>query len=140
MVSLHLLGLYLAQVRGTMSREAIGEMVDRILELPGQVERALRLDEEVSALAERFADARDFLFLGRHTGYPAALEGALKLKELSYIPAQGYPGHTQSLVLGAALLVVSVQLWLIGLLADLIAANRRLLEEVLYKQIGRAHV
>ena len=91
MVALHLLGLYLAQVRGTLSREEIGEAVDRILELPGQVQRALELDEQVSQLASIYGDARDFIFLGRHTGYPAALEGALKLKELSYIHAEGYP-------------------------------------------------
>jgi glucosamine--fructose-6-phosphate aminotransferase (isomerizing) len=91
MVALHLLGLYLAQVRGTMSREEIGEAVDRILDLPGQVRRALDLDEQVTALAKEYGDARDFIFLGRHTGYPAAMEGALKLKEISYIHAEGYP-------------------------------------------------
>jgi glucosamine--fructose-6-phosphate aminotransferase (isomerizing) len=90
MVALHLLGLYLAQVRGTMSPEDIGEMVDRILELPAQVRRAIELDDQVTMLAEIYGDARDFLFLGRHTGYPAAMEGALKLKELSYIHAEGY--------------------------------------------------
>jgi glucosamine--fructose-6-phosphate aminotransferase (isomerizing) len=90
MVALHLLGLYLAQVRGTLSREEIGEYVDRILELPGQVQRAIALDEQVTQLATAYGDARDFIFLGRHTGYPAALEGALKLKELSYIHAEGY--------------------------------------------------
>ena len=91
MVSLHLLGLYLAQVRETMAPEEIGEMVDRILELPDQVRRTLELDEQVTRLAESYGDAPDFLFLGRHTGYPAALEGALKLKEISYIHAEGYP-------------------------------------------------
>jgi glucosamine--fructose-6-phosphate aminotransferase (isomerizing) len=91
MVALHLLGLYLGQVRGTMSGPEIGEMVDRILELPGQVRRTLDLDEQVTKLAETYGDATDILFLGRHTGYPAALEGALKLKEISYIHAEGYP-------------------------------------------------
>ena len=90
MVALHLLGLYLAQVRGTLSREEIGGFVDRILELPEQVERAIALDEQVTELAGLYGDARDFIFLGRHTGYPSALEGALKLKELSYIHAEGY--------------------------------------------------
>ena len=60
-------------------------------ELPAQVQRAIGLDEQVRALAERYRDARDVLFIGRHTGYPAALEGALKLKELSYIHAEGFP-------------------------------------------------
>jgi glucosamine--fructose-6-phosphate aminotransferase (isomerizing) len=91
MVALDLLALYLAQVRKTMFPEEIGMVVDQILELPGQVRRALQLDDQIRELAERHYGARDFLFIGRHTGYPAALEGALKLKELSYIHAEGYP-------------------------------------------------
>jgi glucosamine--fructose-6-phosphate aminotransferase (isomerizing) len=91
MVSLHLVALYLAQVRATMFPEEIAEVLERMNELPEQVERALRLDEGCSQLAERFRDAHDVLFMGRHTGYPAALEGALKLKELSYLHAEGYP-------------------------------------------------
>jgi glutamine---fructose-6-phosphate transaminase (isomerizing) len=91
MVALDLLALYLAQVRGTMFPEEIGAMVDRMLELPSQVHRTLDLDDQITDLAERYHTARDFLFMGRHTGYPAALEGALKLKEISYIHAEGYP-------------------------------------------------
>jgi glucosamine--fructose-6-phosphate aminotransferase (isomerizing) len=91
MVALHLLALYLAQVRGVMFGEEIGHVVDQMLQLPAQVRRTLALDAQVRALAERFAGARDVLFIGRHTGYPAALEGALKLKEISYIHAEGYP-------------------------------------------------
>jgi glucosamine--fructose-6-phosphate aminotransferase (isomerizing) len=91
MVSLHLVALYLAQVRGSMFPEEIGEVLDRMDELPEQVRRALELDGRCRELAERFQAARDVLFIGRHTGYPAALEGALKLKELSYIHAEGYP-------------------------------------------------
>jgi glutamine---fructose-6-phosphate transaminase (isomerizing) len=91
MVALYLVALYLAQVRKTMFPEEIGSVVDRILELPGHVQRSLKLDRQVQDLAQRFHQARDFLFIGRHTGYPAALEGALKLKEISYIHAEGYP-------------------------------------------------
>ncbi|MGH2657164.1 MAG: glutamine--fructose-6-phosphate transaminase (isomerizing) [Actinomycetota bacterium] len=91
MVALDLLALYLAQVRRTMFPEEIGGIVDRMLELPSQVRRALELDAAITDLAERYHTARDFLFIGRHTGYPAALEGALKLKEISYIHAEGYP-------------------------------------------------
>jgi glutamine---fructose-6-phosphate transaminase (isomerizing) len=91
MVSLHLVALYLAQVRGSMFPEEIGEVLDRMHELPEQVQRALGLEERCRELAQRFREARDVLFIGRHTGYPAALEGALKLKELSYIHAEGYP-------------------------------------------------
>src|ERR671918_122479 len=91
MVALDLLALYLAQVRRTMFPEEIGGIVDRMLELPRDVRRALELDQQVQAIAEKYHQARDVLFIGRHTGYPAALEGALKLKEISYIHAEGYP-------------------------------------------------
>jgi glucosamine--fructose-6-phosphate aminotransferase (isomerizing) len=91
MVALDLVALYLAQVRKTMFPEEIGYVVDRILELPAQVKRCLQLDGQLRELAGRYHEARDFLFIGRHTGYPAALEGALKLKEISYIHAEGYP-------------------------------------------------
>jgi glutamine---fructose-6-phosphate transaminase (isomerizing) len=91
MVALDLVALYLAQVRGTKFPHEIAEIVAELRTLPQKVERALQLDQEVLALAARYAGAQDFLFIGRHTGYPAALEGALKLKEISYIHAEGYP-------------------------------------------------
>ena len=91
MVALHLVALYLAQVRGSMFPAEVGEVVDRLRELSGLVRRTLELDEQVRAIAERYAEVRDVLFIGRHTGYPAALEGALKLKEISYVHAEGYP-------------------------------------------------
>jgi glutamine---fructose-6-phosphate transaminase (isomerizing) len=91
MVSQYLVALYLAQVRGTRFPEEIAEVLTELEELPGKVERAIALDDQVRALAERYGDARDMLFIGRHTGYPAALEGALKLKELSYLHAEGHP-------------------------------------------------
>ncbi len=91
MVSQYLVALYLAQVRGSMFPAEIAEILDRMDELPAQVQRAIELDGAVQVLAERFKDVRDVLFIGRHTGYPAALEGALKLKELSYVHAEGFP-------------------------------------------------
>jgi len=91
MVAQHLTALYLAQVRGAMFPEEIAAIVDGMRELPEQVERALGLEDQVAGVAAEYRDARDFLFIGRHTGYPAALEGALKLKEISYIHAEGYP-------------------------------------------------
>ena len=91
MVSQYVLAMYLAQVRGSMFPEEIGEVLTRMAELSGKVEAAIRLDERIQALAERFAASRDWLFIGRHTGFPAALEGALKLKEISYVHAEGYP-------------------------------------------------
>ncbi len=91
MVALHLTALYLAQVRGSMFPEEIARVVDEMHRLPEVVRRAIELDDRVREIAERHRRARDILFIGRHTGYPAALEGALKLKELSYVHAEGYP-------------------------------------------------
>jgi glucosamine--fructose-6-phosphate aminotransferase (isomerizing) len=91
MVALHLLALYLAQVRGTMYPAEIAGFVDLMAALPRQVERALALDDQVQEISRRYHGVSDALFIGRHTGFPAALEGALKLKEISYIHAEGYP-------------------------------------------------
>ncbi|HET7237244.1 MAG TPA: glutamine--fructose-6-phosphate transaminase (isomerizing) [Actinomycetota bacterium] len=91
MAALHLVALYVAQERGAMFPTEIAEIVERLQELPDQVETTLRLDGQIRAIAKEIVEARDVLFLGRHTGYPAALEGALKMKELSYLHAEGYP-------------------------------------------------
>jgi glutamine---fructose-6-phosphate transaminase (isomerizing) len=91
MVALHLTALYLAQIRGSMFPEEIAEVVDEMRRLPEGVRAAIALDEQVRSIAERYTRANDVLFIGRHTGYPAALEGALKLKEVSYVHAEGYP-------------------------------------------------
>jgi glucosamine--fructose-6-phosphate aminotransferase (isomerizing) len=91
MVALHLTALYLAQVRVAMYPEEIAEVVEHMHALPAQVEVTLSLDGQIRDLAARYQHARDVLFIGRHTGYPAALEGALKLKEISYVHAEGHP-------------------------------------------------
>jgi glucosamine--fructose-6-phosphate aminotransferase (isomerizing) len=91
MVSQYLVALYLAQARGTMFPAEIAAVLAELDRLPGKVERAIGLEPRVAAIAEELKDAHDVLFIGRHTGYPAALEGALKLKELSYQHAEGYP-------------------------------------------------
>jgi glucosamine--fructose-6-phosphate aminotransferase (isomerizing) len=91
MVALEMLALYLAQVRATLFPGEVWEILDEMRALPAQVERTLELDAQIQGLAERYAGAPDVLFMGRHTGYPAALEGALKLKEISYVHAEGYP-------------------------------------------------
>jgi glucosamine--fructose-6-phosphate aminotransferase (isomerizing) len=89
-VALALLGLYLGRARG-LAEERGRELVCRLIQLPQLVTRTLALEPQVRALAERFEDARNFLYLGRGVNFPAALEGALKLKEISYIHAEGYP-------------------------------------------------
>ncbi len=91
MVAQHLTALYLAQVRGAAFPDEIEAVVREMRALPPKVERALALEDQVATIAAEYADVRDVLFIGRHTGYPAALEGALKLKEISYIHAEGYP-------------------------------------------------
>ena len=91
MAALHVLALYVAQARGSMFPEEVADLFDQLQEIPGHVERALLSEDYVKQLAGRYGDARDVLFIGRHTGYPSALEGALKLKEISYLHAEGYP-------------------------------------------------
>ena len=89
-VALLLLGLYLGRQRG-LSAEDGRRLVSQLVQLPELVERALAVEPQVRALAERYADARNALYLGRGANFPVALEGALKLKEISYIHAEGYP-------------------------------------------------
>jgi glucosamine--fructose-6-phosphate aminotransferase (isomerizing) len=91
LTALYLFALYLAQVRGTMSEERAAEAMQELTRLPGKLEHLLTRDEECEALAKLYVRAHDFLFLGRGIHYPIALEGALKLKEISYIHAEGYP-------------------------------------------------
>ena len=89
-VALALLGLHLGRQRG-LSAEVGREFVCRLAQLPNHVARILTLEPEIMALARRFAEARNALYLGRGVNFPVALEGALKLKEISYIHAEGYP-------------------------------------------------
>jgi glucosamine--fructose-6-phosphate aminotransferase (isomerizing) len=89
-VALALLGLYLGRERG-LSEERGRELVCRLIQLPQLVARALELEPQVRALAARFATTPNALYLGRGVNFPVALEGALKLKEISYIHAEGYP-------------------------------------------------
>ncbi|SFS07936.1 glutamine--fructose-6-phosphate transaminase [Granulicella pectinivorans] len=92
LTALFLFALYLAQVRGTITEAQSRELVDELSKVPGKVEEILRsIDDQCCTLAKSFSTARDFLFLGRGIHYPIALEGALKLKEISYIHAEGYP-------------------------------------------------
>jgi glutamine---fructose-6-phosphate transaminase (isomerizing) len=91
LTALNLFALYLAQVRGAMTAEQIRTAAQELTLVPGKLETILTHDEACEDLAKRFQRAQDFLFLGRGIHYPIALEGALKLKEISYIHAEGYP-------------------------------------------------
>ena len=90
LVACYLLGLYLAQVRGTKYGDEIGAVVRELAMMPDRVQQVLDDSATIYALADRFKHARSVLFLGRHAGFPVALEGALKLKELAYIHAEGF--------------------------------------------------
>jgi glutamine---fructose-6-phosphate transaminase (isomerizing) len=91
LTALYLFALYLAQVRGTMTAEQSKAAVQGLTHIPGKLEQILTHDETCNELAKTYVRAQDFLFLGRGIHYPIALEGALKLKEISYIHAEGYP-------------------------------------------------
>ncbi|MFF2369900.1 glutamine--fructose-6-phosphate transaminase (isomerizing) [Agromyces sp. NPDC058110] len=88
--ALYLFGLHLARVRGTVSPEVLADALAELQAIPAKLETALGQSERVAELAHWMADTRSVLFLGRHVGYPIAMEGALKLKELAYIHAEGF--------------------------------------------------
>jgi glucosamine--fructose-6-phosphate aminotransferase (isomerizing) len=91
-VATYLIGLYLGQVRGTIKSAEVSEIYNQMLELPAQLEQILETVEPLRELTRKFASQNTVLFLGRHVGFPIALEGALKLKELAYIHAEGFAG------------------------------------------------
>lgn len=91
LVGLFLLALSLARTRETVGQKEAKGLLEELLKIPHQVQGVLDLNPQVEALARRYMTARDFLYLGRGINYPIALEGALKLKEISYIHAEGYP-------------------------------------------------
>jgi glutamine---fructose-6-phosphate transaminase (isomerizing) len=86
-----LLGLYLAQVRGRMYASETEDILDRLQQVPDAISEVLALDAEVRELAERYQDVDYTMFIGRHAGLPIAYEGALKLKEISYLHAEAFP-------------------------------------------------
>jgi glutamine---fructose-6-phosphate transaminase (isomerizing) len=91
LTALVVLGLYLGRTRSTLAPERAVEFMEEFDRIPAKLEMLLNRDQEYEALARRFYRARDFLYLGRGIHYPIALEGALKLKEISYIHAEAYP-------------------------------------------------
>jgi len=88
---LALMAVGMAKLRGTMNMVAIKSFFEELEGIPEKIEKALLLNDQMIALAEQYKDAKNFLYLGRGYNFPVALEGALKLKEISYIHAEGYP-------------------------------------------------
>jgi glucosamine--fructose-6-phosphate aminotransferase (isomerizing) len=91
-IAVYLIGLHLAQANGSLSDNQVHEIYCELLELPGKIEQILETVEPLRELTRKFAKNDTVLFLGRNIGYPVALEGALKLKELAYIHAEGFAG------------------------------------------------
>jgi glucosamine--fructose-6-phosphate aminotransferase (isomerizing) len=88
---LMMMALKLGKARGTLADKAYASLLLELEQVPGKIKEILSNHEQIKTLAEKYKDARDFLFLGRGYNFPIALEGALKLKEISYIHAEGYP-------------------------------------------------
>ena len=91
-IVLNLIGLHYAHIRKTLSGSEISQLREEMLALPNKIEEILETVEPLRAMTRGFKDSTSVLFLGRHVGYPAALEGALKLKELAYMHAEGFAG------------------------------------------------
>ena len=91
-IALDLLALYLASKRNSIASNRIRELIDALLQLPNKIEEILETVEPLRAMTRGYKNATSVLFLGRHVGFPAALEGALKLKELAYMHAEGFAG------------------------------------------------
>ena len=89
--SLFLFALQLAQTKKTLTPDQIRHYLQELVRVPETIEKVLKQEDYILSLAKKFKDAKDFLYLGRNVNYPIALEGALKLKEISYIHAEGYP-------------------------------------------------
>ena len=92
LIAMYLLALHLGRVRGTLHADLAKEIEAELAELPAKVEQVLETVEPLRALTRQFKDSSSMLFLGRHVGFPTALEGALKLKELAYMHAEGFAG------------------------------------------------
>ena len=88
---LNMIALSVAQRKGTITEQKFHELMVEMENIPAKVEKALKLNSQIQTIADEFKDARNFLYLGRGYNFPVALEGALKLKEISYIHAEGYP-------------------------------------------------
>ncbi len=91
LAAIYLLGLFIGRRKELITNEYASEFIRKLMEVPGCIEKVLGLENQIIEIAEHYSNASDFLYLGRGINFPIALEGALKLKEISYIHAEGYP-------------------------------------------------
>jgi glucosamine--fructose-6-phosphate aminotransferase (isomerizing) len=127
LIAMYLLGLHLGRARGTISAELATEIESHLSELPAKVEQVLETVEPLRELTRRFKNSSSMLFLGRHVGFPTALEGALKLKELAYMHAEGFAGgelkHGPIALIDQGVPVVAIMPAAGSLLAEKMASN-----------------
>ena len=127
LIAMYLLGLHFGRVRGVLSAAEQEEIARELAELPAKVEQVLETVEPLRALTRQFKDSNSMLFLGRHVGFPTALEGALKLKELAYMHAEGFAGgelkHGPIALIDQGTPVVAIMPSANSLLAEKMASN-----------------
>jgi glucosamine--fructose-6-phosphate aminotransferase (isomerizing) len=127
LIAMYLIALHLGTVRGSLTSAEHDEIVGHLAELPSKIEQVLETVEPLRALTRQFKEAASMLFLGRHVGFPTALEGALKLKELAYMHAEGFAGgelkHGPIALIDQGTPVVAVMPAFGSLLAEKMASN-----------------
>jgi glucosamine--fructose-6-phosphate aminotransferase (isomerizing) len=127
LIAMYLIGLHLGRIRGTISAELMAEIESELSQLPAKVEQVLETVEPLRELTRKFSKSTSMLFLGRHVGFPTALEGALKLKELAYMHAEGFAGgelkHGPIALIEVGTPVVAIMPASGSLLAEKMASN-----------------
>ena len=127
LIAMYLIGLHLGRIRGAISEDLMVEIESELSELPAKVEQVLETVEPLRELTRKFSKSASMLFLGRHVGFPTALEGALKLKELAYMHAEGFAGgelkHGPIALIEEGTPVVAIMPAAGSLLAEKMASN-----------------
>ena len=127
LIAMYLIGLHIGRERGELKKSDVKAIESELAELPGKIEQVLETVEPLRELTRKFKDATSMLFLGRHVGYPTALEGALKLKELAYMHAEGFAGgelkHGPIALIDNGTPVVAIMPAAASLLAEKMASN-----------------
>ena len=127
LIAMYLLGLHLGRIRGTMPVELINQIEGELAGLPAKVEQIIETVEQLRALTRNFSASTSMLFLGRNVGFPTALEGALKLKELAYMHAEGFAGgelkHGPIALIESGTPVVAIMPTIGSILAEKMASN-----------------